>query len=577
MKAFNLKQSRWAAGLFRICICSLIALTAAAGGMVLDTEPVQAINIHADPAAVITVAECEPFSIQFSATGTACVPPPEPFFWFWPALPPYATLDANTGLLTGCPQVGDVSATFFVGVSEFSPPFCGPFTDNVMVTINVVPGAAACDMVIDPIPYPVAWEGLPYTMTLSVTGGVGPFLWSATGLPVGLSVTDNATGVISGTPGPLSCGIYTVTATVEDLGTCCCSPVSRPFILLVDCWANYPAIFYFTSACDFEVGVGPGLTYGQTSVTIDGEAHGMLPGGGSELYTSIPCESHLVMVDQTVPGPATNTRFAVQGPYYQQVTDTNNYAYFDYAQEAFIDTASQPAGITHPPGAGYYAIGGEFCSTAASPVMPPVEEGVKYLFRSWSLPGGSSDPNRDLSFTVSGAGTATAVYDTYYLLTLKSDEPSVNETSWWLKDSTATYKLSLQLVPLPNILGALGAVNRPLNANGEHVMTAPYTQQINWAQDYTIPILIIVAAVLIIAGLAALLIVLLLRKSAGPVPAAAGAAAPTTQPAAKASDGETETAVAKEDTGDRPNFCPKCGAPVEQDADFCKKCGRKLA
>jgi membrane protease subunit (stomatin/prohibitin family) len=27
---------------------------------------------------------------------------------------------------------------------------------------------------------------------------------------------------------------------------------------------------------------------------------------------------------------------------------------------------------------------------------------------------------------------------------------------------------------------------------------------------------------------------------------------------------------------DKPNFCPKCGNPVDVDADFCKKCGKKL-
>jgi hypothetical protein len=563
MKILNYRQGHRAAGFLRLCLCTLIALTLAVGGLALDTTPAHAIGITATPPVPITVAQFQPFSIQFAATGAACAPPSNPYFWFWPALPAYATLDHDTGLLTGCPKAGDVSATFFVGVSEFSPPFCGPFANAMLVTINVVPGVPVCNMVIDPTFYWVAWEGLPYSMTLSVTGGVGPYSWSATGLPAGLSVTDPAAGIISGIPGPATCGIYTVTATVADLGTCGCLPVSRPFIFIVDCWANYPAVYYFESACDFKVGIGPGLTYGQTSVTIDGEMQAPLAGGASEVYTSIPCESHVVMVDQYVPGPDATSRFAVKGTYYKTVTEADNFAYFDYAQEVVIDTASEPVGVAHPPGAGFYAVGSNFSSTAPSPVLPAADKGAKYIFKSWSLPDGGTNINRDLVFTVSKQGTARAVYDTYYLLELKSDYPPVDESSWEIKDSTAKYNLALQPIPLPNFWGVLGAVNRPLNPSGSHLMTGPYTQAINWAQDYTVPIIIIVVAVLVILGLAALLIILLLRKKPGAPAAPPAAATQATQPA-------------RADPGEKPKFCTKCGFANKKDAAFCKECGNKL-
>lgn len=562
MKILNIAPGRRAAGFFRFCVCMFIALTLAAGGLALNPSPVKAIGITADPAATITVSECQPFSIQFSATGTACTPPPDPYFWFWPALPSYVTLDPYTGLLTGCPKVGDTSAVFVVGVSEFTPPACGPNTNAILVSINVVPGPAACDMVINPTFYPVAWEGMPFFMPLSVTGGVGPYYWSAAGLPPGLAVTDEVNGVISGTPGPGTCGIYDVTATVADNGTCCCPPVSRPFVLVVDCWANYPPYYFFPSACDFSVSIGPGLAYGQTNVTIDGSWETALSGNGAETFTSVPCESRQVLVDQTVLGPDAGTRYAVKGPYYKTVTDADNLAYFDYAQEVYIETGSQPSGIAYPPGAGFYAVGGSFSSTAPLAIT---SGDTKYVFRSWSLPGGSANPNRDMSFTVSTPGTAMADYDTYYLLTLKSDSPPVNESSWELKDSTASYNLALQPVPMPNLWGLIGGVNRPVNASGSHVMTAPYTQAINWAQDYTVPIVIILVIVLFIVGLACLLIVLLMRKKpeAAPVSAAAAPAAGKVTPA-------------KTDTSGTANFCPKCGAPVDKDAAFCKKCGNKL-
>jgi alpha-tubulin suppressor-like RCC1 family protein len=46
---------------------------------------------------------------------------------------------------------------------------------------------------------PAATVGLPYTTTLSATGGLGADSWSASGLPAGLAI-NAATGVISGTP-----------------------------------------------------------------------------------------------------------------------------------------------------------------------------------------------------------------------------------------------------------------------------------------------------------------------------------------------------------------------------------------
>jgi hypothetical protein len=502
MRTSNFGKWRRAAGLFRLCLVLIVALTLSLGGMALHTQPVRAIGITATPAATINVSECQPFTIQFTATGTACTPPPNPFFWYWPALPGYASLDGNTGLLTGCPKVGDPSATFFVGVSEFSPPFCGPFTNAILVTINVTPGAPVCNMVINPTFYPVAWENLPFSMPLSVSGGVGPFNWSAAGLPAGLSVTDPVNGIISGTPAPGTCGIYTVTATVADTGTCCCPPVSRPFILIVDCWANYPPIFYpGYNSCDFKVEIGTGLTQGQTKVLIDGAQKATLAGGQSQTFTSVPCQSHLVVVDQTIQGADPNTRFSVIGSNVKTVTDVDNYAYFNYAPEVVIQTASDPSGIAQPPGGGFYAVGSNFSSTVPGTVETDIQKGIKYVFREWKLPDGTTRPNRDLLFTINQGGTARAEYDTYFQLTLKSDYPAINESSWEKANSTATWNLSLHAVPMLGFWGFLGGVQSPLNASGSQLITGPTTVEIMWGPNYTMPIIAIVIVLLVIAGL----------------------------------------------------------------------------
>jgi hypothetical protein len=489
MRIQNLMKHRGTAVFLLLFLVAVIALP-----MSLSCGP---IELGANPGFTTDVEECHPFSIQFTASNTTC-PSPVIFYWIIGDLPPYATLDENTGLLTGCPQVGDPSADFLIGVSEFSPPACGPYLDINPVTINVIPSASACDIIIDPVFYPAAWEEFPFAMDLNVTGGVGPFTWSAAGLPAGLTVTDPENGLIEGIPEPGTCGIYTVTATVSDNGTCCCADVNRDFILIVDCWANYPGTFYSSSGCNFNVAIGPGLTQGQTNVLVDGAHEASIFGGQSQTFTSIPCESHLVMVDQTV--LVGNSRYAVIGSNIKSVTDVDNYAYFDYAPEVRIETATSPAGITQPAGAGFYAVGSYFTSTTPGTVETDMQNGTKYIFREWQLPDGSKFPNQNLVFTVNQAGTAVAQYDTYYQLTLKSEYPPINETSFELANSTATWNLSLHAVPVESgFWRFLGVTQTPVNASGQQLMDGPATVQILWRPNY-LPAIIAIIVVLLVIG-----------------------------------------------------------------------------
>jgi hypothetical protein len=60
---------------------------------------------------------------------------------------------------------------------------------------------------------PAGRPAVPYTAALSATGGSGGFVWSAAGLPAGLSI-DSVSGTIAGTPG--TAGTSTVTVTAAD-------------------------------------------------------------------------------------------------------------------------------------------------------------------------------------------------------------------------------------------------------------------------------------------------------------------------------------------------------------------------
>jgi hypothetical protein len=356
-------------------------------------------------------------------------------------------------------------------------------------------------------------------MTLSATGCSGAYSWSAVGLPVGLTVTDPINGIISGIPAPGTCGQYTVTVTVADTscpGTTCCPPVSRPFILFVDCLANYVFITYGSNACDYEVEIGPGLTQGQTDLLVDGSHEATLIGGQKYAFTSQPCKSHVVTVAQIVQGSDPNTRFSVIGSNSKMLTQDDNYAYFNYERVVNIMTSSDPPGLTQPPGAGFYTVGSNFSSTAPGTVETNIQNGVKYVFWEWELPDGSTFANRNLVSTVNQGGTVVAKYKTYYQLILKSDYPSIDERSFEAAGGTATWNLSLHAVPMLGFWGFLGAVQSPLNASGSQLITGPTTVEILWRPNYTMPIIAIVIVLLVIAGLIYLIYRLRSRPAAKP-------------------------------------------------------------
>jgi len=209
-----------------------------------------------------------------------------------------------------------------------------------------------------------------------------------------------------------------------------------------------------------------------------------------------------VVVDQVITGSDPHTRFLVIGPNQKTVTDVDNYAYFDYVQEVYIETSSDPSGLTQPPGAGFYAVGNYFSSTAPGTIDSDIQNGIKYVFREWKLPDGSAVPTRDVTFTANQGGTATAVYDTYYMLTLKSDYPPIEERSWERQGSTASWNLSLSAVSMESGFWAfLGGTISPVNSSGTQTMNGPSTVEILWKPNYTLPIIAIVIILLVIAGL----------------------------------------------------------------------------
>jgi hypothetical protein len=126
------------------------------------------------------------------------------------ALPPGLTLDSVTGIISGTPTASGLFA-FSVSLTDTSVPAPSVAFRNLSITIAtplVITSTSLADGVV----------GLPYTQTLSATGGNANDTWtlSSGSLPPGLSLS--SAGVISGTPTAATAGT-SFTVQVQDTGT----------------------------------------------------------------------------------------------------------------------------------------------------------------------------------------------------------------------------------------------------------------------------------------------------------------------------------------------------------------------
>jgi hypothetical protein len=106
------------------------------------------------------------------------------------ALPAGLSL-SSTGQITGTPTTAAPGGlTTNLVVTDSGKP---PQTANASITIRIGAPLSITTAVL-----PDAVVGVPYSQTLTATGGIGTFTWSANVLPAGLTLS--STGVLSGTP-----------------------------------------------------------------------------------------------------------------------------------------------------------------------------------------------------------------------------------------------------------------------------------------------------------------------------------------------------------------------------------------
>lgn len=178
-------------------------------------DPVFDLNQAPPPNPVITAMAAQTWAVgevaTLALTTTAGVPA---FTWSVPAsganvAPPgvtVQTLSVNGKQGTYLSGTPTTAGTYPVVVTV-SDGFTHTATANVSIKVNpkltiTTPAAQSGDTGVTP------------TLALTSAGGVGPFTWSATGLPTGLNV--NSSGQITGTP--TTAGVYAPMITVTDPG-----------------------------------------------------------------------------------------------------------------------------------------------------------------------------------------------------------------------------------------------------------------------------------------------------------------------------------------------------------------------
>ena len=124
------------------------------------------------------------------------------------------SLPTNLALNSG----GTISGTpTNTGTSNFTVKVTDAISQSDTQPLSIVVSALLTITTTSPLPN--ARIGKSYNQTLQHSGGVSPFTWSVTpALPAGLSL-NASTGAITGTPGPLAGGTYTLTFTIQDSST----------------------------------------------------------------------------------------------------------------------------------------------------------------------------------------------------------------------------------------------------------------------------------------------------------------------------------------------------------------------
>jgi Putative Ig domain len=124
-----------------------------------------------------------------------------------------SSLPAESYTLYFDPTCGGVQQSDFAPQQDPAETALG-LGQDLNVDASLALTATVTAMSISPTSLLSGTAGSPYSVSLSASGGTGPYTWTSGGLPEGL-VMDGSTGEISGTP--TTSGTFTLTAAANDL------------------------------------------------------------------------------------------------------------------------------------------------------------------------------------------------------------------------------------------------------------------------------------------------------------------------------------------------------------------------
>jgi hypothetical protein len=489
MKKHGLLSVGMGRGLYLVVLCLLIVLNI----LFPLTKPV-----HAAPSVIAIPLPSGQVGSPYTATllSTPLTCPPCSWAVASGIIPPGLNFNAAAGVISGTPTTAG--------------------TYNFMVTVTDATGTSPQQgffIIINQTPLKFlttslssAKEGVSYTDSIKVSGGTTPYIFAYSGsLPSGLSFNASS-GYIAGIPDKGTAGSYSITVDVSDSSP---TPLTATtsFTLSVE-KGGYDAV----------ITIGSGLKAGQTRVSSPGGLIATLRGGESTTISLDLGVTRAISVDATIPNPTQEgVRYKAEETSIV-VSEGSPDATFNYYSEYSIDIKTDPSKVGQLSGSGWYKEGYTLRTSAPDQVNDTNTPGIQYRFAYWKLPTGETVSTKDLSLMVSAAGSCTAYYDTYYLLTIVSPYGEAADNEWYKAGSEAKWSMKNTQVKIQGILGIFGGKLNAVNSTGTTMMDSPKTVTIDWQPDYTMPFIMIpLTIVLLILGGYGLY---LLLRSLQPKPAA---------------------------------------------------------
>ena len=307
-------------------------------------------------------------------------------------------------------------------------------------------------------------ENEDYSWQIVITGGKSPYSCNLTGtLPPGLFLDAAGWRIYGKLPKGTTIARYAFNIKATDSSDPPLS-VESPFIINVQYRSN--------------ISISPALS-GETNVYVDGQYVAKLRGGEQTSRIFTAGTKHTISVDTlgSVPGkddvrlkPVTD-KIVVDG--------LSPDAVFDYSSEYEIHVKGNQSDIPPLPGSGWYKTGDLLESAAPAQIEP--KAGTQYRFAHWLLPTGEVLGDAKLNWKITKPGDVTAVYDTYYQLTVNSEYCDVEGADWYKAGSKARWSVKCsQSVPVPGFWGNLGVELKPVKDTGTVLMDGPQEITVTW-------------------------------------------------------------------------------------------------